>query len=336
MTQGPKSHDPGNQYISPTSHHSVQEHGSPSTDFNPPLSNGSFNSNTALGVSTGTYVPPHQIPPSNGLSNAIPAPSSAYHSQHSYDFAGFPENIGFDPGDEIAGLFSMSIDAIPNGVSPFFWSNPLMMLDFDAQFGQSFAEPNPTAIEDTHTPQSNTSGQQPAHDVMSPPKSIVETYSQAGTPFLDKDNMNVRQYIPNKEDACLSFPDMTHISDMEVDQENHAHFNDFDSSYFDPLLELEEHMAKSSVFPHWENLQIPPIQVLNAWMQLYFEHFHPMFPIIHQPTFGGSETYYLLAFAMATIGAKYSKMKDAHKCSLAMQELVRRQCAYLVSRASKK
>lgn len=66
-------------------------------------------------------------------------------------------------------------------------------------------------------------------------------------------------------------------------------------------------------------------------MQLYFEFFHPVFPILHKPSFTSKKRHWLLMFAVAAVGAQFSNIPDARRCSRAMHELVRRQSAAMVS-----
>lgn len=69
---------------------------------------------------------------------------------------------------------------------------------------------------------------------------------------------------------------------------------------------------------------------MNVFVQLYFEHFHPIFPMLHQPSFGKGAPRPLLTLAVATIGARYSKLEGANQCALAMTELLRRLTMHLV------
>ncbi|KAI8680908.1 Fungal-trans domain-containing protein [Fusarium keratoplasticum] len=161
-------------------------------------------------------------------------------------------------------------------------------------------------------------------------QSIAECYSRAQSPPLDRDRLSMRGHGTSRTEGRLEFPDMNGFTAEELDREDHAHVEAFDLARFQPVVDLAEKINASAFFPQWAQLNLPPGEVLHVFIQLYFEHFHPMFPVIHLPTCSSPETHSLLLFAMAAIGAKYSKLKGAHKCSLAMHELVRQQTQYLV------
>ncbi|KAF5572554.1 C2H2 type zinc finger domain-containing protein [Fusarium pseudocircinatum] len=56
------------------------------------------------------------------------------------------------------------------------------------------------------------------------------------------------------------------------------------------------------------NKPFPTFEVIAAFIQAYFEHFQPLFPIIHQPTFNPQEAPWILTLAVAVIGSRYSAL----------------------------
>jgi hypothetical protein len=162
--------------------------------------------------------------------------------------------------------------------------------------------------------------------------SMDEAYSRARVPRLDQDCIEPRMYRPRtiQDDAPLTFPDMSNVTNDELDDEDHAHVAHVAEAYYEPVYALSKEMERSGFFPAWQHLQIPPARVLNVWVQLYFEHFHPILPINHKPTFIAGKPHCILLFAMAAIGARYSKINNAYACASALHELVRRQTSYMV------
>lgn len=162
--------------------------------------------------------------------------------------------------------------------------------------------------------------------------SMAEAYGRVRVPRLDQDCIEPRIYKPRtiQDDAPLNFPDMSNVSIYDLDDEDHAHVAHVAEAYFEPVSALSKEMEESGFLPAWQNLQIPPTRVLNVWVQLYFEHFHPILPINHKPTFIEGKPHCILLFAMAAIGARYSKIRNAYACASAMNELVRRQTMYMV------
>ncbi|KAH7325699.1 fungal-specific transcription factor domain-containing protein [Stachybotrys elegans] len=70
--------------------------------------------------------------------------------------------------------------------------------------------------------------------------------------------------------------------------------------------------------------EIPPLEVLNTFMQSYFEHFHTVFPLLHKPTFSAEESNWLLVLAIIVTGCRFVSHPSAQLCVGAMQEFLRR------------
>ncbi|KAH7133839.1 hypothetical protein EDB81DRAFT_805187 [Dactylonectria macrodidyma] len=159
------------------------------------------------------------------------------------------------------------------------------------------------------------------------PSAVAELYSRSHSPAIDKDAVEPRQYHPVsiEVDAQLVFPDLSDLSVEDIDQENLAHVDEVPDGVGEKVSQYALRMQHGPNYPRFVHLRIPPTPVLNAWVQLYFEFFHPVFPILHKPSFSGSRTHWLLIFTVAAIGAHFSGLKDAHTCSNAMHELIRRQ-----------
>lgn len=164
------------------------------------------------------------------------------------------------------------------------------------------------------------------------PSEIAELYSRSHSPAIDKDNVEPRQYVPTsiEFDALLILPSLEHLTVDEVDQENLAHVDELLDNVTEKVAELSIHGENSSHFPPFVELRIPPTRILNAWVQLYFEHFHPVFPILHKPSFSVSRTHWLLIFTVAAIGAHFSNLRDVQPCIRPLHELIRRHSSLLV------
>ncbi|KAF5672006.1 zinc finger rst2 [Fusarium heterosporum] len=158
---------------------------------------------------------------------------------------------------------------------------------------------------------------------------VAELYSRSHSPAIDRDAVEPREYVPVsiELDAQLTFPDMSHLTAEDVDHENLAHVDDIPEEVGKSITHAALEMQKGSSFPLFKHLAIPPTPVLNVWVQLYFEYFHPVMPILHKPSFCSSKRHWLLVFAVAAIGAHFSTIKDAQACSRAMHETIRRPCS---------
>lgn len=55
-------------------------------------------------------------------------------------------------------------------------------------------------------------------------------------------------------------------------------------------------------------------------LDYYWRHFHPLFPVVHRPTFFATKPSPLMASAMVAIGSQYDTREDAKEYSLALLE----------------
>ena len=116
---------------------------------------------------------------------------------------------------------------------------------------------------------------------------VAELYSRSHSPAMDKDAVEPREYVPVsiELDAQLNFPDMSYLTAEDVDHENLAQVEDIPEDVRESIAHAAQEMQKGSSFPRFKHLVIPPTPVLNAWVQLYFEYFHPVMPILHKSGF---------------------------------------------------
>lgn len=68
----------------------------------------------------------------------------------------------------------------------------------------------------------------------------------------------------------------------------------------------------------------PSLAACNAFMQLFFEDFNPLLPIIHTPTFDPAQEHWLLVLAVLSTGCRFSHVPSAVECVDVLQEFVRR------------
>ncbi|KAL4971617.1 hypothetical protein BDW66DRAFT_155500 [Aspergillus desertorum] len=233
----------------------------------------------------------HRTPQSS--CDAVPAPPSSYLAPGavSADNNNFSEQPGFDLG-------AIDLDG---------------MLDLDLNLGMNFdASTLPNFLEDTA----------PLHHFdnfwLSFVAALAEIYDRSRTPPSEAETIEPRQYHPpaNGVDAQLIFPDMTQIPIEQVDQENLAHVQEVSEGALDDLAELARTMQSTSTYPPFLELRLPPTRVINAWVQLYFEHFHPSFlSFISQLSAGPTPTCYLhLSSARLELNSQiYPRRKYVHE-----------------------
>ncbi|WVF68904.1 hypothetical protein IAT40_003677 [Kwoniella sp. CBS 6097] len=83
--------------------------------------------------------------------------------------------------------------------------------------------------------------------------------------------------------------------------------------------------------PHWLMPDVddfPDHETLSDFVDLYFEKFHPLFPVIHKPSFSHSDTPAVLLLSIAAVGATYAE-PEFRPLAIALCELVRRMIAWM-------
>uniref|UniRef100_A0A8H7TKL3 Xylanolytic transcriptional activator regulatory domain-containing protein n=1 Tax=Bionectria ochroleuca TaxID=29856 RepID=A0A8H7TKL3_BIOOC len=156
---------------------------------------------------------------------------------------------------------------------------------------------------------------------------VAELYSRSHSPSIDKDAVEPREYLPVaiEVDAQLTLPDLSHLTAEDVDQENLAHVDEISEHVSQRAAQAVMDMQNGSNYPRFRHVSIPPTHALNAWVQLYFEYFHPILPILHKSTFSSHKQHWLLVFTVAAIGAQFSSIPEGPACSRAMHEICEHQ-----------
>lgn len=125
--------------------------------------------------------------------------------------------------------------------------------------------------------------------------------------------------------AELSFPGFPHFSPDDTDllvSDGYCHVPEVSELDYDALLRLYHESVPASDSENKGNF--PQREVINTFVQLYFEFFHSGFHLLHQATFQLRQKSSCLYLAVAAIGAQYSRVTSRGQCSLALLEVLRR------------
>ena len=118
---------------------------------------------------------------------------------------------------------------------------------------------------------------------------------------------------------------MSILSPDIIETEQFTHVESLSqSAYQEIYLCMRTTGSEHSRYQNFKNPNLPPVEVLDCFIQLYFEYFHPAFPMLHKPTFNPHKTPWQLLLGLAAIGCQYSKAPNAEKYANALQELLRR------------
>ncbi|KAJ5667408.1 hypothetical protein N7507_003272 [Penicillium longicatenatum] len=103
--------------------------------------------------------------------------------------------------------------------------------------------------------------------------------------------------------------------------EDYAHVPRPSNETYGSICALFAEVSRSS--PEASLPSLHSLEILHVCTQLYFEHFHPSFPIIHQSTFGARSSSWLLYLAIAAIGSQYSRLSIRAKVFSDLVKVIR-------------
>lgn len=104
--------------------------------------------------------------------------------------------------------------------------------------------------------------------------------------------------------------------------EDYGHVSPISSSLYRLLGELCDDLSQGS--PDELRTFLPASEILNVFVQLYFENFHEGFPVLHRDTFKASSDSLLLYLAVAAIGSQYSRISCRSTSTAGMLHILRR------------
>ncbi|OAL42842.1 hypothetical protein IQ07DRAFT_686151 [Pyrenochaeta sp. DS3sAY3a] len=114
-----------------------------------------------------------------------------------------------------------------------------------------------------------------------------------------KNSTNRREYCMADDEDILSAEYVPHVPRIDGATRNHM-VNMLNYSIPQPEA---SHIAEA----------FPSLRYLDAYVQLYFEHFHRRWPVLHVPTFQMSPQTWQLAFSVAFIGCQFSEANQKSK-----------------------
>ncbi|KAF2650005.1 hypothetical protein K491DRAFT_156432 [Lophiostoma macrostomum CBS 122681] len=129
-----------------------------------------------------------------------------------------------------------------------------------------------------------------------PEQGTIDSESSAsrfGFAHHSADNSNRRDYCMADDEDALVAEYVPHVPVVDDETRNHL-INMLNAGM--PQSEAG-HIAEA----------FPSLQYLDAYVQLYFEHFHRRWPVLHVPTFKPSLETWHLVFCVAFIGCQFSE-----------------------------
>jgi len=139
------------------------------------------------------------------------------------------------------------------------------------------------------------------------------------------------RWTPRENDSVHNFPDQSGEIEDVYDIENFAHVSTMSPGCYDTIESFFHHSGEIGGNPLLET-KLPPFEAMNSFIQLYFEYFHPGFPILHRPTFDTSTAPWVLVLSVAALGCRYSLSRSSDQYGNLLQGMLRRAISHTVRR----
>jgi hypothetical protein len=126
---------------------------------------------------------------------------------------------------------------------------------------------------------------------------------------------------PRRKDGLYAFPQSiaSAAEDPDFHPRQHCSMPAYEAivSVFNRLcLNTAQHLV-------FQNSSFPDIDSINRYIDLYFQHFHNNFPLIHRPSFG-QHSHWTVILAVATVGSTFVRATYSQELRDAFQEFLRR------------
>ncbi|PYH40381.1 Zn(II)2Cys6 transcription factor domain-containing protein, partial [Aspergillus saccharolyticus JOP 1030-1] len=201
-----------------------------------------------------------------------PFPSQARELSQSTDAAPLLEPCSFWPLDDVFGYSDVASSGIPGLHAPFGVAETV-----DQQIKMSVE--NVASVE---LPNSQQKHSRRAEEVHKPSSNAQSENYVSQTTLTEED----RDILISEDYGHVPKPSISTYERIS------AHY-------------AEVSRSSSEALPSLYSLDI-----LHVCTQLYFEHFHQSFPILHQHTFEARSSSWLLYIAVAAVGSQYSRLSN--------------------------
>lgn len=180
--------------------------------------------------------------------------------------------------------------------------------------GDDFATPFGVADYDDITTATGLDGLQRSHinSTRATPMPDMRPYAPTSGPNLSRTEPNNAPRFP-----ALRQEDMG-----TVISEKFGHVKEVPETAYEKIKQFHQEVKTTSAGLGADDF--PPLELLASFLELYFEYFNPMIPIIHQATFKPSSGNWTLLLAMMTVGGQYSTLHAREQYVTALQALLQR------------
>lgn len=205
-------------------------------------------------------------------------------------FNPFP-SMPFNTIDPTLGVFPMPLffgpnlhDRDPLNEQALPPASSMPPLDGSSQYSSRQGFSDISAVESLNAPLAEPQLMNPVNGTAT--KHLQEHTDQGTTPNLSPPD------LPLSEEEIIATEDFRHVEQVS------------ESTYNAIMNFYREHCQKVNM----PNASLPNIQVVSTFVQLYFEYFHPLMPIVHLSSFKPTPDKWILIAAIASVGCQYSRI----------------------------
>ncbi|KAI8715973.1 hypothetical protein NCS52_01106500 [Fusarium sp. LHS14.1] len=145
-----------------------------------------------------------------------------------------------------------------------------------------------------------------------------ETQEHGTQPSLDKSSPETQNPHATKPTLRSAFPPQRPTDDLIIQAEDFGHVRKVDGQEYRTIRNFWD-SQKGGFQEHG----FPRREVINVFVQLYFEHFDSQFPCVHNSQLQAQERSWILLLALAATGSQYSEISCSFGHTFALQELLR-------------
>lgn len=161
------------------------------------------------------------------------------------------------------------------------------------------------------------------------PSSMARTVNQSTNMSFGADTAMGLATFPQTSDlSCITQPEIfvpeTSLTEEDRDiliSEDYGHVPRPSVLVYEIICGFYKELSQLS--PDGPLPSLYSLEILHVCTQLYFEHFHQKFPILHQGTFEARGSSWFLYLAVAAVGSQYSRLSFRDKISSNLVKAIR-------------
>ncbi|RGP60201.1 hypothetical protein FSPOR_10790 [Fusarium sporotrichioides] len=130
--------------------------------------------------------------------------------------------------------------------------------------------------------------------------------------------------LPSREDDLVVSPP-GNVDPESWRAEAYEHVPDITIASYECMTSTFNQLNSNNAYcTSFTTKSLPSLMHMRIYMQVYFEEFHPVFPLLHKATFSPTKDNWVLSLAISSIGCLFSKTLQSKESYSIMQELLRR------------